>query len=337
MASWRFDISTSFAFSRSEPASRREGSSAGEGVTPADPFVSVVVPVLNGEETIGDCLSSLVRTDYPRERREIIVVDNGCTDGTAQIVENFSVRHLREGRRGVSHARNRGIVESRGDVLAFIDADCMVSTRWLQELVQPLSDDNVSATAGEIVAYPPTTPAQRYVARRKPYWQEWVARAPVPWFLLGNSAVRRGVFDQIGRFDPNLVGCNDIDFSFRFFAAGLRLEYRRTALVFHRHRATIGGLFTQQMRGGRGRALMCRRYSAYLEWGWRDELGAWRDLGSGAWGVVKTAGSSLGSDPDGRGRISEAYVDFVRKLAQRVGFVAGTLGATFARARTGEG
>ena len=117
----------------------------------------------------------------------------------------------------------------------------------------------------------------------------------------------------------------------------VRLEYRRTALVFHRHRATIGGLFTQQMRGGRGRALMCRRYSPYLEWGWRDELGAWRDLGSGAWVVVKTAGSSLGSDPDGRARISEAYVDFVRKLAQRVGFVAGTLGATSARARTGEG
>jgi glycosyltransferase involved in cell wall biosynthesis len=306
-------------------------------VTPAGPFVSVVVPVLNGEETIGDCLSSLLRMDYPRERREIIVVDNGCTDSTAQIVKGFSVHHVREGRRGVSHARNRGIAESRGDVLAFIDADCMVSTRWLEELLRPLSDEYVSATAGEIVAYPPTTLAQRYVARRKPYWQEWVAHARVPWFLLGNTAFRRGVFGQIGPFDPSAVGCDDIDFSFRFFSAGLRLEYRRTAIVFHRHRATVGGLFTQQMRGGRGRALMCRRYSSHLEWGWRDELGAWRDLGSGAWGVVKTAGSSLGRNREGRARISEAYVDFARKLAQRVGFVAGTLGSRLGRARTGQG
>ncbi|MEK6276718.1 MAG: glycosyltransferase [Actinomycetota bacterium] len=306
-------------------------------MTSAGPFVSVVVPVLNGEETIGDCLSSLLRMDYPRDRCEIIVVDNGCTDSTAQIVQSFPVRCVREGRRGVSHARNRGIAESRGEVLAFTDADCMVTTRWLAELVRPLSDDNASAAVGEIVAYPPRTPAERYVARRKPYWQEWVARARVPWFLLGNSAFRRGVFGQIGAFDPSAIGCDDIDFSFRFFGAGHRLDYCRTAIVFHRHRATVGALFTQQMRGGRGRALMCQRYSRYLEWGWRDELGAWRDLGCGAWGLVKTAGSSVVKNREGRARLSDAYVDFVRKLAQRVGFVSGTLGLrlTFARARQG--
>src|SRR5436190_710932 len=112
-----------------------------------------------------------------------------------------------------------------------------------------------------------------------------------------------------------------------------RLRPGRSSRI--RRRRPPSGTSPGGSRPGRdgGRALMCRRYSAHLEWGWRDELGAWRDLGSGAWGVVKTAGSSLGSDPDGRARISEAYVDFVRKLAQRVGFVAGTLGATSARAR----
>ena len=289
------------------------------------PFVSVVVPVLNGQETISGCLNSLLRMDYPQERCEIVVVDNGSTDKTAQIVKGFSVRHVREGRRGVSHARNRGIAESRGEVLAFLDADCVVSTRWLAELVRPLTEKNASAAAGEIVAYPPRTLAERYVARRKPNWQEWVLSARVPWFLLGNTAMHRGVFGQIGAFDPSLVGCNDIDFSFRFFGAGLRLDYCRTAIVFHRHRSTVGALFTQQMRGGRGRALMCRRYSAQLDWGWGDELGAWRDLGTGAWRVLKTAGSSA-VNCGGRGRLADAYVDFVRKLAQRVGFVAGTLG-----------
>jgi mycofactocin glycosyltransferase len=299
---------------------------AGERLTPTAPFVSVVVPVRNGEGTISDCLNSLLRMDYPRERREIVVVDNGSTDRTAQIVDGFAVRHLREGRRGVSHARNRGIAESRGEILAFIDADCTVSTHWLAELVRPLVERNASGAAGEIVPYPPRTPAERYVARRKPNWQEWVLRARVPWFLLGNTAIHRGVFGQIGTFDPSLVGCNDIDFSFRFFDAGLRLDYCRTAIVFHRHRATVGALFTQQMRGGRGRALMCRRYAARLNWGWRDELGAWTDLGNGAWRVLMTAGSSLVNREERR-RLPDAYVDFVRKLAQRLGFVAGTFGA----------
>jgi glycosyltransferase involved in cell wall biosynthesis len=296
---------------------------AGDRLAPAVPFVSVVVPVLNGEETIADCLNSLLRTDFPPEQREIVVVDNGSTDGTAQIVDRFAVRRVREGRRGVSHARNRGIAESRGEILAFIDADCTVSTHWLTELVRPLAEGDASAAAGEIVPYPPRTSAERYVARRKPYWQEWVLSAQVPWFLLGNTAIHRGVLGQIGTFDPSLVGCNDIDFSFRFFDAGLRLHYCPTAIVFHRHRATVGALFTQQMRGGRGRALMCRRYGTRLNWGWGDELGAWSDLASGAWRVLKTAGSSLVNRED-RSRLRETYVDFVRKLAQRLGFVAGT-------------
>ncbi len=62
------------------------------------PFVSVIVPVLNGERTIRECVVSLLKTDYPVERRDILVVDNGSTDRTAEIVKSFPVRYLREER-----------------------------------------------------------------------------------------------------------------------------------------------------------------------------------------------------------------------------------------------
>lgn len=84
--------------------------------------------------------------DYPPERREILVVDNGSRDRTGQIVASYPVTLLREVLRGPAAARNRGIEASRGQLLAFTDADCVVTTRWLQELVLGFEDEDVGSS-----------------------------------------------------------------------------------------------------------------------------------------------------------------------------------------------
>src|ERR671916_681647 len=113
------------------------------------PFVSIVVPVLNGERTLRGCLTSLLRVDYPPDRREILVVDNGSTDRTAEIIQSFPVQYLREEQRGCSAARNRGIQASRGELIASTDADCVVSSGWLRELVQAFDEEEgVGGVAG---------------------------------------------------------------------------------------------------------------------------------------------------------------------------------------------
>jgi glycosyltransferase involved in cell wall biosynthesis len=116
------------------------------------PFVSVIVPVRDGESTIADCLDAILATDYPEDRREILAVDNGSTDGTATLIQSRPVRYLREERRGVSNTRNRGIAESRGEILDFVDADCIVEPQWLTELVRPFEDPEVGSVAGDDLA-----------------------------------------------------------------------------------------------------------------------------------------------------------------------------------------
>ncbi len=123
------------------------------------PFISIIIPVLNGERTIRACLNSILHSDYPGEKREIVVIDNGSTDRTAEIVKTFPVQYLLEARRGVSYARNRGIEASRGGILAFTDSDCVVSRRWLPEIVQGFGDEKIGGMEGETVDYPPVTPA----------------------------------------------------------------------------------------------------------------------------------------------------------------------------------
>ena len=288
--------------------------------------MTVVVPVLNGQATLGDCLSALVQAEYPEERREILVVDNGSIDRSVDIARRFPVRWVLEPERGLSSARNRGIAESRSELIAFVDCDLFVTVGWLARLVEGFDDPEVFAVTGEVVAHPPRTPAERYMAWRKPLWQDWVSQArPFAWLLCGNSAFRRETFRRVGYFDAQFagVGCEDIDFAWRFLRAGLQARQAPRAIAFHQHRVTSRALFRQNYRNGRGQAVLRRKYPGELPWGWRRELTAWSDLLRAAWQATWAA-----SWLPGRARLADPYYpwfDFVRKSGQRLGFVRGTL------------
>jgi len=286
------------------------------------PLVSIVVPVLNGEATVCVFLASLTRMDFPPEEREILVVYQPSSDRTLQIVQRYPARIVVEERRGVSYARNRGIEESRGKFIAFLDADCSASVGWLKELVNGLAEG--SAAVGEAVAFPPRTPAERYVAIRKPLWNEWTRHGrPHPWFLWSTVAVRRDVFDKVGVFDITFPpGAEDIDFCWRFLDAGLKVVECPKAIVFHRHRVTQRALWRQHVGYARGQAVLSRKHPERAPWGWRREIAAWLDLWVSAWKVLRGWVLRLRNGDDMT--IYYPYYDFVRRLAQRVGFVRET-------------
>jgi glycosyltransferase involved in cell wall biosynthesis len=290
------------------------------------PSVSVVVPVLNGEETIKDCLVSLLRTDYPEERREILVVDNGSTDRTAEIVKSLPVRYLREERRGCSAARNTGIKASRGEIVVSTDADCVVSRGWLREIVKAFDEEGVGAVAGEVVAYPPKTPAERYAARvRSLSPQKYLTRPLLPFAAFPNLAFRRDVFDRIGLLDESVTLGESTDFCTRFLrGTGLRIEYAPNAVVFHRHRKTAWEFFKQQWTRGRGHAQLYIKYRREIPWGWRQSLLAYWDVARAAGALVMSAlqyGLRGGQAED----FFFCYFEFLKKLAERLGFIRQSL------------
>jgi glycosyltransferase involved in cell wall biosynthesis len=301
------------------------GEPRGRAMAHPVPFVSVAVPVLNAERTIGDCLASLLRTDYPAERREIVVVDNGSTDGTARIVGGFPVRCVREERRGIPYARNRGIEESRGELVAMTDADCVASTWWLQELVRGFEDDSVGGVEGETVAYPPRTPVERYTARRSLSYRARLFSPAAPFVITANVAFRRDVFDRIGLFDTRFVGGSDVDLSWRFFErSGLKLRYNPKAIVFHRHRATVCGFLAQHIRIGRGFATLRRKYPERLPWTWDQEARAWLAVAGLGMAATRAAIRYRVHGGDER-QLYDPFLTFFRKLGVRLGFVAESL------------
>lgn len=286
-------------------------------------FVSIVVPVRNGEDTISACLKSILRMDFPAERREILVVDNGSTDSTASMLKDFPVTHLFESTKGAAAARNRGIEESRGDILAFTDADCLVSKHWLHELVSGFVQEEVAGVDGRIVSRPGSTASQRYAALHRDFSLSHHRTGMFgPYACTANVAFTRAVFDQIGMFDTRFptAAAEDIDFGWRFFDAELNLQHSPRAVVFHHNPASVRAFFNQQRRYGRGLAHLQAKYPQRLPWGWRSEALAWLELPPLLWQTLlgwRRHARRRGAGPS----LNEAYFRLLKKLALRVGFL----------------
>jgi glycosyltransferase involved in cell wall biosynthesis len=223
----------------------------------------VVVPVRNGADMIDDCISSILACEYPPDRHEVLVVDNGSEDATAEVVARHPVRLLHEPRRGVSFARNRGIAEGRGEVFAFIDGDCLADPAWLRELARHFGDPAVGCVAGELRHLPPTTVAERQAVRMLGEWQRYAVASNPPYAITANAAYRREVFDSIGPFDTRMPRAQDVELGLRFNEQSpLRLEYAEHAVARHRHRSTQLGFFRQQLGWSYGAGLVAAKYHA---------------------------------------------------------------------------
>jgi cellulose synthase/poly-beta-1,6-N-acetylglucosamine synthase-like glycosyltransferase len=290
---------------------------------PYQPSVSVVVPVRDGESTIADCLDAILATDYPPYRREVLVVDNGSTDGSAAQIQARPVRYLREPKRGVSHARNLGIAESTGEILAFVDADCLVEPEWLTELVRPFEDPEVGCVGGELKHAPPTTAAERQAARMLGDWQRFAFTSRPSYAITANAAYRREVLERIGPFDPHMTRAQDVEIGLRFHQhSDLRLAYAEDAVARHRNRSTQLGFFRQQLGWAYGAGLVGAKFEALG--GDPVKPPRIRDIGRPLQGLAIV----LAARARGRGQpewIENAWFDFLRQLAWWLGARAGLL------------
>lgn len=230
------------------------------------PFISIIIPAYNSQATLGLCLDSVMRLDYPADRREVIVVDNGSTDESVRIAKKYDVKHLFEPDKKSSYAaRNKGIAEAGGELLAFTDSDCIATPEWLRHLIKEWEDDSIGCFAGGIEAYQPTTLVERFSDRIGILRQEGTLKcAYLPYTQTANSAYRREVFGKIGPFIPEMTSGGDAEMSWRMQKKlGLKIKFNPEALVYHKHRATLLGLYRQFKKYECGKFSLKELYSDY--------------------------------------------------------------------------
>lgn len=230
-------------------------------------FLSVIVPAYNAEKTIIPCIESLLKQSYPKDSYEIIVIDNLSTDKTAEIVKSYPVRCLSEDKIKSSYAaRNRGILEARGDILAFTDADCVTDPDWLRLGAAAFSSQEIGCVSGEVQAYEPVTDTEKYLAGKNELSQtKTSADYPFPYPKTANAFYRKSVFERIGDFEKTWVSGGDADFAWRMqIETSYKLVFIPEALVRHKHRATLSKMFKQCAKWGIGYSLLAKKYRRYM-------------------------------------------------------------------------
>ena len=216
--------------------------------------VTVILCTYNRCSSLATTLDSLAGQKLPHSVEwEVLVVDNNSNDRTREVVEKFiqthsvRFRYLFEPVQGLSYARNAGIREAEGNVLAFVDDDVTVESTWLQNLTVPLHMSQWGGIGGRIL------PARTF---SPPPWlglKERYALAPLAIFDLGadarqlteppfgaNMAYRKEMFQKHGNFRTDLGRCGDsmlsnedTEFGYRLLSAGERLSYEPSAVAYH--------------------------------------------------------------------------------------------------------
>lgn len=227
------------------------------------PFISVIIPIYNGEDDLPDLLKCLQSQTYPRKQVEYLLVNNNSSDQTGAILEQavieskasgFPLIVLTENQIQSSYAaRNLGIKTAHYDLLVFTDADCRPCCQWLEEIVKPFSNPDIGIVAGEISALTGNSLLEKYAERREILSQKFLLEHPFsPYGQTANLAIRKAAFEKVGLFRPYLTTGGDADICWRILrGTSWQLAYAANAVISHRHRSTIKSFRSQFQRYGR--------------------------------------------------------------------------------------
>jgi glycosyltransferase involved in cell wall biosynthesis len=275
--------------------------------------LSIVIPALNEEANLSAQLAALLQQEWDSEW-EIVVVDNGSTDGTVALVEATAASHARlrlvsEPHRGLCNARNTGIKAARGSSVAICDADDIVAPGWVAVMGQALIDH-------ELVTGPQET------EKLNPAWlsasrgQRAGAKTPsfhgiFPYPNGNNVGLHRSLVDRIGWFDQAYIGAEDAEFGLRAWSAGVEMHFEEDAVVHYAYRTTARQLWRQGLGYGRHRPAIARKLAAAGKQR-PSRFAGWK---SWAWLLLHT--------PKARSREGRALLSWV--AGNRVGHLLGSI------------
>ncbi|HEY8783893.1 MAG TPA: glycosyltransferase [Mucilaginibacter sp.] len=220
------------------------------------PFISVVVCSYNGSATIRDCLKGLQQLDYPAF--EVIIVNDGSTDNLAEIVKEYPVKLITTVNRGLSSARNTGLYQAKGEIVAYIDDDAYPDPHWLNYLSYAFLSTQYAGFGGPNIAPPEDGLIAKCVANAPGGPVHVLLTDEIAEHIPGcNMAFRKSVLIEVGGFDPTYrTAGDDVDICWRIQKAGYSIGFHPSAVVWHHRRNSIKAYWKQQKGYGKAEALL---------------------------------------------------------------------------------
>lgn len=210
------------------------------------PALSLIICTRNRAQALKRCLDALSTSELAAAEGELILVDNGSSDGTPAIMTRFAdeakcpVQIVTEPEAGLSRARNAGVTRSRGDTIVFTDDDCYLGDRYVQVASEVFKGASFSYCGGRVLLYDASDAS--YGLRQQDEFELIPPKSFIPAGLVqgANMVVHRRVFEDIGGFDTNLGAgtpfrCEDVDFIARASQAGFTGAHVPDLTVYHHH------------------------------------------------------------------------------------------------------
>ncbi len=240
--------------------------------------LSVIVATYNRKHELKELFESLTNQTLPPEQFEVVIVDDGSTDGTEQIVHEirsnspFTIQYHYQENKGPGHARTLGMQKANGDVFIFIDSDCIAPPHYLETITDTFKNGSIDAFGG------PDRSAEAFSA-----WDKAVNYTMTSFLTTGgirgssgkklaryyprsfNMGLRREVFDKIGGFGSIYHYGEDIEFSHRIIKSGARVVYLEDAYVYHKRRSSPVAFAKQVFKMGKGRVQIGKIDRSMLE------------------------------------------------------------------------
>jgi GT2 family glycosyltransferase len=229
-------------------------------MTSIQPYFSIVIPTYNRPKQLKNCLGAIAQINYPHDRFEVIVVDDGSETALDEVVAPFqahlNLTLIRQANAGPATARNQGAMRAQGTYLVFTDDDCTPLPNWLQALEAQFVDASECLVGGHTLNALPenlfSTTSQMLIDYLYVYYNADPKQAY--FFASNNFALPADVFQQIGNFDTSfpLAAGEDREFCDRILHRGYRLRYAPDAQIYHAHHLTLHSFWRQHFNYGRG-------------------------------------------------------------------------------------
>jgi GT2 family glycosyltransferase len=224
------------------------------------PRISVIICTYNGSRTIGDCLDGLLRLEY--SNFEVVVVNDGSTDATAEIVDKYPVRLISTENRGLSSARNVGLEAATGEIVAYLDDDACPDPHWLTYLAATFIDTTHAAVGGSNIPPHGDGPIADCIANAPGGPVHVLLSDQEAEHIPGcNMAFRKAALRAIGGFDPQFrIAGDDVDVCWRLQKQGSTVGFNPAAVVWHHRRNSVRAYWKQQLNYGKAEALLERKW-----------------------------------------------------------------------------